>query len=384
MTPSHILVFWFMNDWGKYGRTYEMIARHLVRLEDVERVVCVLPPEWLWKGFCPLPFTKNEVSGRLSVITPNTTIIPGFLGLGKFSDYMNNEYIHKSIVKYLEKLGFEKANTLLWVFPPHPFIEVLLSSIPHRMLVSQLVDNNLFKPNLPEDQRAFVKGQYERFASHADIVITSSPNNHLFFSRLNRNTYLFENALDEAFINQDEKRRGQGGSLRPRIGYVGWITYRTDIHIFEYITSTRKEYDLVLAGPIEKGIDLKGLLGKKNVIYKGPISYREVPGFLQEIDVCIMPHLDTPYSQSMSPLKLFQYLGSGKPIVTTRISGIERFESLLYVGDSREDFVKKIDEALEEEGDDRVRGRIEAAKKETWDIRVREILRAIEKQWQEG
>lgn len=373
-----------MNDWGKYGRTYEMIARHLAELESVERVVCVLPPEWLWNGLYPFPFTKNEVSGTLSAITPNTTIIPGFLGLGKFSDHMNNEYINRSIVKYLKKLGFEKSNTLLWVFPLHPFIEVLVSTVPHRMLISQMVDNNIFKPNLPEDRREFVKGRYERHASRADMVITSSPANHQFFSRLNRNTYLFENALDGAFINRDKTGRRKGTPARPRIGYVGWITYRTDIRIFEDIAAARKEYDLVLAGPIEKGIDLQGLRSRTNVIYKGPISYREVPGFLREIDVCIMPHIDNSYSQSMSPLKLFQYLGSGKPIVTTRVCGIKRFEPLLYVADSREDFVDKIDKALEEEGGDLVRGRIEAAKKETWDIRVREILGAIEKHWQAG
>ena len=79
----------------------------------------------------------------------------------------------------------------------------------------------------------------------------------------------------------------------------------------------------------------------------------------------------------MSPLKLFQYLASGRPVVSTRVAGVERFEELITVADGPDDFLSKIDEALRNDTPEMSRKRIEAARRETWDKRVKEMLEAV-------
>jgi hypothetical protein len=79
----------------------------------------------------------------------------------------------------------------------------------------------------------------------------------------------------------------------------------------------------------------------------------------------------------MSPLKLFQYLGSGRPIVSTSIAGVERWKGLVSIAGDYREFIQCIDTALNQDTEELSRKRIEAVKPETWDRRVEEMFKAI-------
>jgi glycosyltransferase involved in cell wall biosynthesis len=133
----------------------------------------------------------------------------------------------------------------------------------------------------------------------------------------------------------------------------------------------------VLAGPVEVPKEEFETLLLSNVRYEGIVPYEKMPGFLRDLDICLIPHHDTPFSRSMSPLKLFQYLASGRPVVSTRVAGVDRFEELTTVADGPDDFLSKIDEVLRNDTREKSRKRIEAARRETWDKRVKEMLDAV-------
>jgi len=158
---------------------------------------------------------------------------------------------------------------------------------------------------------------------------------------------------------------------------VGWITPRTDLDLIHYIAKKRPNYDLIIAGPIEYGFNIDKLSYLPNVVFTGTIPYERVPEFIRTIDVCIIPHIDSLYSKSMSPLKIFQYIGSGRPIVSTMIAGVERFKEIIRIADDYDDFIKYIDEALIQDNEDISMKRIEVAKKETWDIRINEMYNIV-------
>jgi glycosyltransferase involved in cell wall biosynthesis len=139
----------------------------------------------------------------------------------------------------------------------------------------------------------------------------------------------------------------------------------------------RPEYDIVLAGPVEIPRERFEKILLPNVRYEGVIPYEKMPGYLQGLDICLIPHHDTPFSRSMSPLKLFQYLASGRPIVTTKVAGVDRWAGLISIADGHEDFLRKIDETLREDTVEKSGKRIEAARRETWDRRVKEMFDAV-------
>jgi len=265
----------------------------------------------------------------------------------------------------------------MWVFPPHPYIENLKNWIPRRALITQIVDNNIHKEHEPTEKIEFVKKQYEALAKESDIVITSSNLNFEYFSHLNPNCYLFENAVDPTFLGDPSDFPYLANNTRPRLGYTGWISQRTDIDLLVHLANTRPEYDFIIAGPIEIPQTEFEKLFLPNVHYEGVIPYERMPSFLKSLDICLIAHHDTAFSRSMSPLKMFQYLASGRPIVTTKVAGVDRWNRLISIAMNYDDFVFNIDETLKNDTIEKSRERVEAARSETWDKRVKEMVDTI-------
>lgn len=372
-----IVLFWFMNDWGLYGRAYEKIAEHLAGLNDVRRVICILPPAWLWKGYCPFPFDIKTPREKLFVLTPNAWWIPARFPLSSVRRFVNDQFAPYVLARFLNAMTEGRRNTIFWVFPPHRYINDLLDLVPYRFLVTQIVDNNLYKERDPRERIEFVKSQYENLVRQSNVVITSSRMNHDHFRLMNPECHLFENALDPAFLGTPTGFPCRRSGTRPRLGYVGWITQRTDLDLLRFIAGSRPDCDLVLAGPIDVPVQDFANLLLPNVRYEGVVPYSRMPEYLRSLDVCLIAHRDTLYSRSMSPLKLFQYLGSGRPVVSTRVAGAERWEELIAVAEDPSGFLEKIDEILRNDTVDSSRRRIEAVRKETWEHRVRDMFDAV-------
>lgn len=374
---TNIVLFWFMNDWGKFGRAYEKIAENLAVRPEVGRVVCVLPPKEVPSGEYSWPLGISKLSPKLLVLRQATRLVPTGSAPFRLRVWVNNVIPGIAFRLLLKLFGFTERNTLLWLYPPHQHIEKLRSLVPHFKTIIQVVDNNSFMESSEEGCRNFAKTQYESLIAEADEVIVSSDSNYRIFSELNPRCHKFENAVDRIFLAQPSGLPSLIDRVRPRLGYVGWITERTDVDLLLHLAKVRPEYDLILAGPVGESVDISEITSLPNASWCGPLPYSDVPNFLASLDVCLIPHRDTPYSRSMSPLKLFQYLGSGRPIVSTRVAGIERWKEHVRIGDSYDEFVEGVDASIEHETLDRSKARIHAAAQETWDQRVAEIVAAV-------
>lgn len=373
----NIVLFWFMNDWGMYGRAYEKIAENLSAQDEIKRVLVIMPPIRNRKAFGVLPFKYRKISKKLIVLTPNERIIPHKYELGKIGKKLNERGIPFAVLKFIKLLSFKETDTILWLYPPHPYIDELVKFLPHKALVTQIVDNSVFKKNHTSNRIEFARKQYDELSKLSDVVITSSKMNFDYFSRLNSSCYLFENAVDFVFLRSPSNFPYATGNRRPRIGYTGYISERTNTELLRYIAEKRPEYDLVLAGPVEISTEEFEKLLLPNVCYEGVIPYEKMPDFLKNLDICLIPHHDNLYSRSMSPLKLFQYLASGRPIVSTKVAGVDRWKDLIALADSYDDFVLKIDETFQNDTNEKSRIRIDAARLETWDKRVKNMIDAV-------
>ena len=375
---KNILLFWPNNDWGNYGRTYEKVAEQLSRHEGVRRVVCIFPPI-RWKKFARLrPLTIRRISSSLWLVNENQSGCRQSLRDTNSGNY-KEKWSGLVLGAFLRVNGFTRGNTILWLFPPHPYMDVLLEKVPHRFVLTQIVDNfSKIDPSFWLYE--FAKEQYPRVSEFSDMVVTSSQANYEEFSKENKHCYMFDNAVDESFIAKPSSSPYKLTGERPRLGYVGWITERTDLSLLEYVARECPEWSLHIAGP-QHGhkIEESNLARLSNVEYLGPIPYREVAGFLQTLDVCLIPHKDTEYSKSMSPLKLYQYLASGRPIVSSNIAGLEKYREYVSVSENFEEFVECIKDALESDSLRLSAARVKKAKMETWDKRVRDIYNKVSK-----
>jgi glycosyltransferase involved in cell wall biosynthesis len=373
----HVLMSWFMDDWGRFGRAYEEIAIQLARSDLVARVLCLLPADWTPMTRWQSPLRVRELHDKLCAITLRPHCAPGWMRPYRLRRALNSRLPNTLPLLLTQMLGFSRDNTLLWLFPPHRLAGQLYEAVPRRATVVHVIDNNALAESRAE-RRAEIANQYERLARAADWVYVNSEFNREIFSRLNGNTHHFGNAVDPAFFGTPRAR-----SCAVRIGYLGWVTMRTDIAILEHVAAARPEWQLVIAAPATSQARdrLRTLVARRNVVWMTGVEKATAPDFLASLDVCLMPHLESAYSKSMHPLKLLQYLASSRPVVTTEVAGVQDWAEHLRIAADGPGFVRAIEEALVNDTPDAARKRVEAVRRETWDLRIHSMLEPILDTW---
>ncbi len=377
----NILLFWFVGDWGE-GRTYQKVAEHVSKMPEVGNVVLILPPTIIREEKYSKPLVVKKVTENLFLVKENAPVLPVSKAPYRLRSWVNNVMRTHALRSYLRFLGFKKNNTILWLFPPHPYLETIAQQIPHTLQVAHIVDN--FEKSDDEWLRKYAIAQYPNVKQNADVIITGSELNQIIFSENRSHCYLFENAVDEIFIGEPAVLPYLARGARPRLGYVGTLSNRTDINLLEYLASKKPEWSISIVGHQHlSDSELKSLFELPNIKHLGHIPYEEVPGFLKTIDVCIIPHKNTEYCQSMSPLKLFQYMASGRPIVSTKVTGLYSFKDYVAIAETYEEFMWCIEHILRTDTMQKSKARIDIAKEETWERRIQEMFRLVRERFNE-
>jgi glycosyltransferase involved in cell wall biosynthesis len=372
----NILLFWFVGyDLGE-GRTYQKVAEHLAEMPEVARVAVIFPPNKIQEGMYAKPLTIKKTSKKLIIIKENAPILPLLKSPYRLRIWINNIIRTNSLKSYLRFLGYKKNNTILWLFPPHPYLEEIAQRIPHTLLVAHIVDN--FEISDDKWLRKYAIAQYPRIRQNADVIITGSKFNQKIFSAGRKRCYLFENAVDDMFISEPARLPHLERGTRPRLGYVGTLSERTDINLMEYLARKKPKWLISIVGHQHiPDSELRCLFELPNVEYYGHIPYEEVPRFLKTLDVCLITHKNTEYCQSMSPLKLFQYMASGRPIVASNVAGLDNFKDYIEVAETYEEFMRCVEHILKNDTIEKSKARIDIVRGETWARRIQEIFKLV-------
>src|SRR5690606_38771184 len=103
------------------------------------------------------------------------------------------------------------------------------------------------------------------------------------------------------------------GIPRPRIGYFGLIDERSDQELIAALAERMPDHSFVLAGPVATAV--QRLAALRNVHFTGAIPYAELPALAHGLDVLFLPYGLNAFTRTLSPLKLLEYLATGKPVV---------------------------------------------------------------------
>lgn len=161
---------------------------------------------------------------------------------------------------------------------------------------------------------------------------------------------------------------------KPIIGYYGAIASWFDYDLIKDISKTNK-YNIVLIGQIyDETYKLNNMNELSNVYYLGKKDYDELPKYLSHFDVCIIPFKINEITLSTSPVKLFEYMAGGKPIVTTDLPECRKYKSIL-IGKNNIEFIEKLDDALKlKENTEYLKLLDKEALENDWKEKVEEII----------
>ena len=153
------------------------------------------------------------------------------------------------------------------------------------------------------------------------------------------------NKVDKNFV-YDKKFLSIINEKKPIIGYYGALASWFDYEMIKYLAKNRPNYNIVLLGiKYDDSFDRANLEQYNNIYFLGSKDYNILPNYACKFDICTIPFLINDITQSTSPLKLFEYMALGKPIVTTAMNECKKYKSVM-IANNKEEFIKLVDKAL--------------------------------------
>ncbi|HHL39846.1 MAG TPA: glycosyltransferase family 1 protein [Deltaproteobacteria bacterium] len=166
---------------------------------------------------------------------------------------------------------------------------------------------------------------------------------------------------------------------RPRIGFVGALSeYKVDFDLIAALAARRPQWQWVLVGKVGEGQPGTSAqrLRAPNIHLVGPRPYALVPRWLAAFDAAVIPAPLNDYTRSMFPMKFFEYLAAGRPVVATRLPALVPYASVCRLASSADEFLAGIEDALSGRID--TAGGVELARRHTWKWRTGEMLRLLD------
>ena len=376
-------------DWdhGIVNRNYN-ILNALARQEGIGRIIGVDFLPLTWRGAAG-HYVKNilmEVKTGEMVYGDLTSAC--YQRTDKIFTYTTIDSIFSLNTVANELKRIEKAidlrNIIFWSY--NPLFVNFAHQLNDRAFIFDSVDNWLEHPTYTRlVSKKRLTQNYQTIADKADVIFTVSEELRDLYRQMGRDKDVawIPNGVDFAHFNDSaliSKSNALEKISQPIIGYLGTIESRVDFDLVAAVAKAHPDKVVALCGPVWPIVkkEFKEKLGRlKNVRAFGRIGYDEAPSYLNRFDVAIIPHKITSFVQSMNPMKLYDYLACGKPVVSTRGAGVNMFKDLIYIADTSADFVGLIGQALREDSNAKQSERRAAVKKHSWESRVEEMMRLI-------
>ncbi len=161
---------------------------------------------------------------------------------------------------------------------------------------------------------------------------------------------------------------------RPILGYAGFINeHRVDRELVTELARRHPEWTLLFLGLVQLGFD-RHLRDLPNVVFHPLVPHAELADYLAIFDVCLIPHLDNLHTAGNNPLKLYDYLTTGRPIVATQVAGVEGFADVIHTARDRDDFIAAVEAAVAvSEPPEVAEQRLARAAEHTWEARAAQV-----------
>jgi glycosyltransferase involved in cell wall biosynthesis len=372
------LIFVSMEDWDEVWRRNQFVCAELARRYPLMKILFVGLPRNLSHDLRKLRLTsarepalrKPPGAENISVAHP-WKLFPNTLLAGRKA---NEQMMRRQVRKLARRLGISRP--LLWL-NPH-FAVHMAGRMGESAVIYDVTDDWISLTQKPW-LRELTRRQDRELCRKADAVMVCSQRLLEMKRMLSPHAHLIQNGVDAQHYQR--VLDGQGplpeparAWKKPVLGYTGSIhADRVDVDLVEAVGRKMPQATLVLIGPnfLPAG-DRARLEACPNVKFTGPVPYDRVPDFMRAFDVCITPHRSSEFTESLNPIKLWEYLAAGKPIVSTNVAGFRDFPQLVRLCSGPEEFVRGIDEALQEKGE-LVNARRNEAARHSWRVRVDEI-----------
>jgi glycosyltransferase involved in cell wall biosynthesis len=290
---------------------------------------------------------------------------------------INAALLPRVVLWAVRRLGF--SDLLLWAFMPQA--EVLLAPLAPAQVLYYVDDDHAAKKGI--DGPRF-RAAEERFVAAADVVLASAPELVERMRALHADVHYAPNVADTELFARALQPGPVDAAIdalaRPRIVFVGAIVAnKLDLELIAQLTRLRPDWSFAFVGPVgpgDPGTNVDLLRHLPNVRMLGHRPYEALPDVLRGADVAIMPYRTNGEMRSVFPMKTYEYLAAGVPVVTTPLPALASVEEVVKAADAAE-MAARIDDALAADTPQARAARSAAAQSHSWEARLEQLAEVL-------
>jgi glycosyltransferase involved in cell wall biosynthesis len=290
---------------------------------------------------------------------------------------LNARLLPRLVARAAGRLGLR--DPILWSYVPQA--EVLVDALDPALVVYHCVDDIAAQKGI--DAASF-RAAEARFAARADLVLASAPALARRMRALNANVLDAPNVADTDLFARALEPRPVDAAVaalpEPRIVFVGAIVAtKLDLDLIVGLARARPAWSIALVGAVGLGDprgDVSALEREPNVHLLGRRAYAELPAVLRGAAAGLIPYALNPLTASVFPMKVYEYLAAGLPVVATPLPSLEGVEEVAFAAGAPAT-VLALERLLADDGPERRRERSRRALAHSWDARLEEIGAAV-------
>ncbi len=362
------------DDWGRHPSSCQHLIRHLLPTYDVTWVntIGMRPPrldmqtvrrvqgklaEWI-RTKQPSGNKSSQDEPQVGPEIRNPKMWPWFRTA---TDRRLNKFL---ITRHLRDL----AEPLPIAITTIPIVADLMKSLPVRRWVYYCVDDFSEWPGLDQEP---LRRMDDEVIQAADVLIAASESLQEKLASAGRASELLTHGVDLdhwTSLNQSGERGVLSQFEGPLFLFWGVIDQRLDVEFLQALNDSLDKGTIVLVGPQQNPPAEIAELSRVKLL--PPVEFDELPGCGHAADVLIMPYVDEPVSRAMQPLKLLEYLATGKPVVARDLPATKAWADCMELAATKEGFVAKVEKVVSSGVTDQQRLSRERLKAESWSAKA--------------
>ena len=267
--------------------------------------------------------------------------LPTFLGLPWLERALDTARL-RAVRRRLVARGCDTIVLYVW----RPEFAPALDRVDHDACLYHVVDEYSFSPvehPIPPEERTLLE--------RVDRVLVHSPGLMEKKGHVNPETRQIPNGVDyEAVAAERPEPADLAPIPRPRVGYCGWLKRQLDWELVDTLAARHGTWSFVFVGGMAPHAELEQTLDalsrRPNVKLLGAKASEELLAYPAHFDACVMPYRMDDYTKYIYPLKLHEYLASGRPVVARPIRTLQAFDGVIGLADDADAWSAELEQAL--------------------------------------
>lgn len=274
------------------------------------------------------------------------------------------------------------GNYITWI--QSPLYAPVVQHLSPLALIYDYTDDYSTLISNPDIVRAVVAGD-RYLTAHADLITTVSQALHAQKTMYRNDVVMLPNAVDLEHFTPEHRypvpRDLAPFMNKPIVGYVGKPSRsRLDTRLLLDLARVRLDLNFVLVGPTNiTQEDEDAIASQDNLHFLGLRPYDVLPAYVAHFDVCMIPHKVTDVTAFLNPIKVYEYLAMGKPVVATPIAGLDEVQSEIVFARNVKEFDATLSALLQAPTTLDMERRRQAVSNFTWSARAQAIWTLLER-----